>query len=92
VEGGPLTVLESLSAGCPVLGSDALFATNRFIIDGINGYVVPNSDSNELLEKMKVMIQWDNSKREQIFVNFISIKNHKNQFDILKKAICEATK
>ena len=89
-EGGPLVVLEALSAGTPVLGSNALGNTNRFIIDGINGFVVPHSDVKALHAKMKEILTWkehERSRRHIIIREFRKIPGFENQLRIFHNAV-----
>ena len=88
-EGGPLVVLEALSAGTPVLGSNALGNTNRFIVDGINGFVVPHSDLKALHAKMKEILTWkdhERSRRDIILREFKKIPGFENQLRIFHNA------
>ncbi len=89
VEGGPLVVLEALSAGTPVLGTDGLVSSTQFISDGVNGFVVPHSDPQALCEKMEEIINWDDPQevRRRVRTGFRDIKGFDNQFKTLDDAI-----
>ena len=43
-EGYPLSTLESLSRGCPVVSYDVPYGPREQITDGVDGYVVPDAD------------------------------------------------
>ncbi|MCR5537314.1 MAG: glycosyltransferase [Succinivibrio sp.] len=43
-EGFPLTILESLALGCPVVAFDCRYGPAEQIIDGENGYLLPYGD------------------------------------------------
>ncbi|HSU34698.1 MAG TPA: glycosyltransferase [Propionibacteriaceae bacterium] len=43
-EGYPLSTLESLSRGCPVVSYDVPYGPREQITDGVDGYVVPDGD------------------------------------------------
>ena len=43
-EGFGLVLLESLSNGCPVVSYDAKYGPGDIVVDGVNGYLVPNGD------------------------------------------------
>jgi glycosyltransferase involved in cell wall biosynthesis len=85
-EGGPLVVLEALSAGRPVIGTDALGSSADFIHDGANGYVVPQRNERALAEKMKYLL--DNPiEPAQVIATFNEIKGHAFQSEQLQKAV-----
>ncbi|HFF9308998.1 TPA: glycosyltransferase family 4 protein [Clostridium perfringens] len=60
-EGMPLSVLECLSNGIPVIVSDTC-AANEVVSDGNNGYLFKNNDINDL--KAKIMQTQDNTTLE----------------------------
>lgn len=47
-EGQPLAVLESLSAGCPVVAFDITYGPADMITDGVEGRLVPDDDTDAL--------------------------------------------
>lgn len=88
-EGGPLVVLEALSMGCPVIGTNVLGNTQQFIQNGLNGFVVHYADSNALNHALnKALILLNSSfNRGRIKETFKQIKDHHFQFEKMKKAI-----
>lgn len=88
-EGGPLVVLEALSAGTPVVGTDGLVSSAQFISNGVSGFIVPHSDSQTLFKKMEEVLNWGNPQevRKRIQAEFDSIKGFSHQFDIIDRAI-----
>jgi len=89
IEGGPLVVLEALSAGTPVLGTNGLVSSAKFIRNGINGFVVSHSDSGALLIKMEELLKWGNEDevRKRVVVEFEKIRGYHYQFEQMERAI-----
>ena len=88
-EGGPLVVLEALSAGRPVIGTNALGNATQFIQNGINGLIVPFADSNALhiaLEDSLPLLNRSFTK-DKVLETYYKIKNHNYQFEQMKNAI-----
>jgi len=55
-EGLPMTVLESLAAGCPVVAT-AVDGTPEIVVDGETGLLVPPGDSERLAEAIGRMLR-----------------------------------
>ena len=89
IEGGPLVVLEALSAGTPVLGTDGLVSSAQFISNGVNGFIVPHSDAQALYEKMEEILSWGNPQeaRKRVQTEFGKVKGFDYQFDVMDRAI-----
>jgi len=89
IEGGPLVVVEALSAGTPVLGTNGLISSTKFIRNGINGFVVSHSDSKALFNKMEEMLKWGNydEVRQRVIAEFNKIKGYHYQFEKMECAI-----
>lgn len=89
IEGGPIVVLEALSAGTPVVGTTGLISSSKFICNGFNGFVVPHSNPNALFEKMAEILQWRNEEkiRERIIEGFKKLRGHQYQFEQIEKAV-----
>ena len=89
VEGGPLVILEALSAGAPVIATTATGSSQHFILDGTNGFVVPHSDEKAIYEKMKTILDWDDKEKvkKKVLKHFEQIPNHSFQFEQMKNAI-----
>ncbi len=51
------TVNEALSAGLPVIATDAVAAADDLITDGINGFKIKPDDPDALAEKIKLLIE-----------------------------------
>ncbi|ETT87159.1 glycosyltransferase [Viridibacillus sp. FSL R5-0477] len=51
-EGFSLAMLESLANKTPVISYDINYGPSQVIEDGVNGYLVPNGDSEQLAEKI----------------------------------------
>lgn len=51
-EGYPLSTLESLSHGCPVVSYDIKYGPREQITDGVDGFLVPSGDTRALAERL----------------------------------------
>jgi len=75
-EGLPLSILEAMSCGLPVLASD-VDGNSEAVIDGETGYLVPAGNVEKLAEAMEELIgsevlreSFSQSGRQRIFENF----------------------
>jgi glycosyltransferase involved in cell wall biosynthesis len=82
---GPLTVLEALSAGKPVI-TTTVAGTSSFIQNGVNGFVVPEKDAYSIAEKMKHLLQND-IPSSQVLATFSRIKGVEYQVEQFENAI-----
>lgn len=62
-EGQPLTVLESLSAGCPVIAFDITYGPADMITDGREGRLVPDGDTAALADALVDVLSDPNRAR-----------------------------
>ena len=51
-EGYPLSTLESLSHGCPVVSYDIKYGPREQITDGVDGFIVPDSDVDAMTDRV----------------------------------------
>ena len=51
-EGYPLSTLESMSRGCPVVSYDIKYGPREQITDGVDGFLVPQGDVAQLAERV----------------------------------------
>ena len=58
-------VNESMSVGKPVIATEAVGAAYDLIHDGVNGYIVPDKDSEALFQAIKMIID-DPSKQKEM--------------------------
>ena len=56
-EGYPLSTLESLSRGCPVVSYDVPYGPREQITDGVDGYVVPEGDIDAAAARVIELLQ-----------------------------------
>jgi glycosyltransferase involved in cell wall biosynthesis len=54
-EGFPLTILEAMRAGLPVVASD-VGGVREAVIDGVTGYLIPRDDAQALAERLRQLI------------------------------------
>ncbi|MEM0542796.1 glycosyltransferase [Flavobacterium sp. j3] len=59
-EGFPMSIIESLAAGIPVISVDCETGPKEIIQDKVNGLLVPNDDKKALAEAIKTMIEDEN--------------------------------
>jgi glycosyltransferase involved in cell wall biosynthesis len=60
-EGFPLTILEAMRAGLPVIASD-VGGVREAVFDGVTGYLIPRDDGLAMAERLKQLIS-DNGLR-----------------------------
>jgi poly(glycerol-phosphate) alpha-glucosyltransferase len=56
-EGYPLSTLESLSRGCPVVSYDVPYGPREQITNGVDGYVVPDGDIDSAAARVIELLQ-----------------------------------
>lgn len=54
-EGFPITILEAMRAGLPVITSD-VGGCKEAVIDGITGYLIPRGDAEKLKDRLEILI------------------------------------
>lgn len=57
-EGFPLTILEAMRAGLPVVASD-VGGVREAVVDGVTGYLIPRDDVQVLIERLTRLIRDD---------------------------------
>ena len=94
-EGFPRSILEAIRAGLPVIASD-VGGVSESVQNGINGFLVPKSDSNRLIKCLDNLIsnpnlieEFGKKSREIYSENYkfekMAIKTEKVYIDILSK-------
>ena len=63
-EGFPLVLLEAMQVGLPCIAFDCPFGPSAVIVDGENGFLVPDGKIEELAEKISLLIE-NSTLREQ---------------------------
>jgi glycosyltransferase involved in cell wall biosynthesis len=84
-EGFPMSLIESLSAGTPVISVDCETGPKEIVQNNSNGLLVPNQDENALAEAMKKMSEDENlyqtcKKNAQKSVEHLSLANIAQQW------------
>lgn len=54
-EGLPISIIEAMRAGMPIIASD-VGGVNELVQDGVNGFLIPRGNISELVEKMKYIL------------------------------------
>ena len=68
LEGGPISILESLASGTPVIATDTGIA--RDVVKSDNGKVIPlNFDMNDLRDEIKKWLEYSNMNQPIDFLN-----------------------
>jgi len=85
-EGGPLVVLEALSAGLPVVSSNAVGSSEEFVAAQGPGMVVSENDADVLASAISRVLKCPSSYRERARACFIRIPDHGYQLKVLGNA------
>ena len=56
-EGYPLSTLESMSRGCPVVSYDVKYGPREQITDGVDGFLVPRCDVDRLADRVVELLR-----------------------------------
>ena len=67
-EGLPITIIEALSFGLPVLSTN-VGGINELITDNVNGLLVNNLNSDSYYNKLTELIEWDDVKLNKVRLN-----------------------
>ena len=62
-EGYPLSTLESMSRGCPVVSYDIKYGPREQITDGVDGFLVPRGDVDGLARRVVELLQLAGARR-----------------------------
>jgi glycosyltransferase involved in cell wall biosynthesis len=89
----PLTILEAMSAGKPVIAAD-VGGVREMITDGVDGFIVPNGDFQSLREKIEyciknpAVLQKVGGNARERFLKEFSLNKFGNRFlSILEKFV-----
>jgi glycosyltransferase involved in cell wall biosynthesis len=87
MEGGPLVVLEALSAGKPVIGTNCIGSSAEWVETGINGYLVPEKNPQALQWAIMQVLESDQFTKERILATFSLWQGFPHQVGEMVKAI-----
>lgn len=94
-EGLPLSILEAMRCGLPIIASD-VGGVNEAVIHSENGYLIPKSDDNELLKKLthilmdrSLCLDMGRKSRRLYEENFTYAKMYSETFNYYEKTILE---
>ena len=99
-EGFSLVALESMACSTPVISFDVLYGPKDIITDGVNGFLIPNSDVELLAEKIVWLLEHPTVAKEmgingrKYVLKKYDIKKHKkdwldllSNFKVKKKGV-----
>jgi len=75
-DGWGMVVPEALAAGVPVVATDQVISAHEFIINGVNGFVVPVNDPLALRDKMAYFIQHPENIPQMSFAARKALENY----------------
>lgn len=84
-EGTPKTVLEAMAIGRSIITSDAP-GCRETVTDGYNGFLVPVKDINKLVEKMKTLIE-DQDTNKIMAERSLKLAREKYDVNLVNKSI-----
>ncbi|HCY1398771.1 TPA: glycosyltransferase [Staphylococcus aureus] len=84
MEGFGLAILESLSVGTPVISYDVDYGPSELIQDGFNGYLVPQGDINQMVEKVDQLLN-NTQMMQQFSINSIEYAQQFNEINVSTK-------
>ena len=64
MEGFSLALLECQSYGVPMISYDIKYGPNELVKDGLNGYLIPKNDKEELTNKVKYLLEHPKLQQE----------------------------
>lgn len=76
-----LVINEAMSAGKPIVTTDAVGAADDLVKNSINGYVVPNNNADEMYAALKKIIDGGDKLIEEMGKNSLRIINEFNDYD-----------
>lgn len=84
-EGFPLSIIESIDAGCPVIAYDIRYGPRDIIIDGQNGMLVEPNNIDAFAHAMIKMVEQplEHVANHQAVTYDAAISNYKNLFNAL---------
>ena len=74
-EGFPMTLLEGEACGLPMVSFDIKSGPNEIIVDGKNGFLVPSSNKQAMLQKIEELIT-DTKLRSEMSRNSLNMRHN----------------
>lgn len=93
-----LVINEAMSVGLPIITTNKCNAGLELIDEGINGYIVPKGDINDLTDKMKMLLNSDSLRNEMGINNLKKIRDYtieniaKGHIDIINSIVLQNSK
>lgn len=82
----PLSVIEALWAGKPLLVSDGVGNQKEAIKNGINGYIFTHADESDAVEKIETMIHRDENWKNNAAITSLNIASEVYDIDKIVRA------
>lgn len=80
-EGLPMAILEAMACGCIVIASD-IASISIVIQDGVNGFLIEPKSPEQLIQKLRFILEMDESTKSRIRAN--ARKTVESSFDLEK--------
>ncbi len=85
-EGLPISILEAMQTGLPILASDVGGVTET-IVDGSNGFLIPRGNRQELIDKMALLLDNPDIRKKMGEASETLYSNHFTLEEMVKQTV-----